>query len=152
VDVNKACQEDLLRVPGIGPTSARRIVTARRNGRLGMAELKKIGVVLKRAQYFIITSDFPAGLRIGRETTLRALIDPGVYAFGREQLSLFSMAGTVSADSYLLPGGEDDYGVRFGVSERNPVPEINVGLPMANDVKSVAEGVEEAVLSMVQNR
>ena len=93
VDVNTACQEDLLRVPGIGPTGARRIVTARRTGRLHMAELKKIGVVLKRAQYFIITADFPAGLRLGKDSTLRALVDPGVYAFGREQLSLFSAAG-----------------------------------------------------------
>ena len=43
----------LLRVPGIGVKSARRIVGARRNARLGFDDLKKIGVVLKRALYFI---------------------------------------------------------------------------------------------------
>lgn len=43
----------LLRVPGIGPKSAKRIVEARRSGVLSFEDLKKVGVVLKRAQYFI---------------------------------------------------------------------------------------------------
>ncbi|MFB0920308.1 MAG: putative DNA modification/repair radical SAM protein [Oscillospiraceae bacterium] len=89
VDVNTAELETLLRVPGIGPTSARRIVIARRNGRLGIAELKHIGVVLKRAQYFILASDWPPSVPPGKEATVRALIDPNVYSFGMEQLSLF---------------------------------------------------------------
>ena len=53
VEVNRAPQEMLLRVPGIGVRSARRILEARRCGSLDFAGLKKIGVVLKRAQYFI---------------------------------------------------------------------------------------------------
>lgn len=53
VEINRADYQTLLRVPGIGVKSARRIVQARRNGRLGFEELKKIGVVLKRALYFI---------------------------------------------------------------------------------------------------
>ena len=53
VEVNTATKEELLRVPGIGPKSALRILQARRVQNLGMAELKRIGVVLKRAQYFI---------------------------------------------------------------------------------------------------
>lgn len=53
VEVNRADYQTLLRVPGIGVKSARRIVQARRNGKLGFPELKKIGVVLKRALYFI---------------------------------------------------------------------------------------------------
>ena len=53
VEVNTASRAELLRVPGIGPKSALRIVEARRVQSLGMAELKRIGVVLKRAQYFI---------------------------------------------------------------------------------------------------
>lgn len=89
VDVNTAKFEALLRVPGIGPTSARRIVIARRNGRLGVAELKHIGVVLKRAQYFIRSSDWPLRAHPSKETTVRALIDPNIYSFGMEQLSLF---------------------------------------------------------------
>ncbi len=89
VDVNTASLAELLRVPGIGPTSAQRIVTARRNGRLDFAALKRIGVVLKRAQYFIRAGDMPCGITASRETTVRALIDPNLGAFGMEQLSLF---------------------------------------------------------------
>lgn len=92
VDVNTASQDVLLRVPGIGPTGAHRIVIARRSGRLGMAQLKNIGIVLKRAQYFIVTADMPVGLHTTRESTVRALIDPGVFSAGMEQLSLFAPA------------------------------------------------------------
>lgn len=53
VEINTAPQEMLLRVPGIGVKSAKRIVAARRVGRLDFAGLKKIGVVLKRAQFFV---------------------------------------------------------------------------------------------------
>ncbi len=53
VEINRAEYRLLLRVPGIGVKSARRIVAARRFGRLNFEDLKKIGVVLKRALYFI---------------------------------------------------------------------------------------------------
>jgi len=53
VEVLQADYFLLLRVPGIGPKSAKRIVEARRSGALSFEDLKKIGVVLKRAQYFI---------------------------------------------------------------------------------------------------
>lgn len=53
MEVNRAPYEMLLRVPGIGVKSAQRIVKARRLGSLGFADLKKIGVALKRALYFI---------------------------------------------------------------------------------------------------
>lgn len=53
VEVNRADLHTLLRVPGIGPKSARRIVQARRFGKLDYEVLKKMGVVLKRAIYFI---------------------------------------------------------------------------------------------------
>jgi len=94
VDVNKADYEALLRVPGIGPTSAKRIITARRHSRLGMAELKRIGVVLKRAKYFVITKDEPIGITIDKYTTAKALIDPNSFSMGVEQLSLFDMPQT----------------------------------------------------------
>jgi len=54
LDVNKAEYNLLLRVPGIGPTSARKIITARRMATLDFADLKKLGIVLKRAVYFIL--------------------------------------------------------------------------------------------------
>lgn len=53
VEINRADYRLLLRVPGIGVKSARRIIDARRFGRLNFEDLKKIGVVLKRALYFI---------------------------------------------------------------------------------------------------
>ena len=56
VEVNRADYQVLLRVPGIGVKSAQRIVKARRNGNLCFEDLKRIGVVLKRALYFITCS------------------------------------------------------------------------------------------------
>lgn len=53
VEINRAEYSVLLRVPGIGVKSAQRICKARRTGSLGFDELKKLGVVLKRALYFI---------------------------------------------------------------------------------------------------
>ena len=53
IEVNKADYNLLLRIPGIGVKSAKRIVKARRTAKLDFADLKKIGVVLKRALYFI---------------------------------------------------------------------------------------------------
>ena len=53
VEINKAPYEMILRVPGIGVKSAQRIVKARRSAGLDFATLKKMGVVLKRALYFI---------------------------------------------------------------------------------------------------
>jgi len=56
VEINRADYHTLLRVPGIGYKSASRIIKARRLGTLDFADLKKIGVVLKRAIYFITCS------------------------------------------------------------------------------------------------
>ena len=56
VEINRADYHTLLRVPGIGYKSAKRIVDARRQNRLDFPDLKKIGVVLKRALYFITCS------------------------------------------------------------------------------------------------
>ena len=53
VEINRADYNTLLRVPGIGVKSANRIVKARRHSRLDFSDLRKIGVVLKRAAYFI---------------------------------------------------------------------------------------------------
>lgn len=53
VEVETASYATLLRIPGIGPKSASRIIHARRYGRLNFESLKKMGVVLKRAHYFI---------------------------------------------------------------------------------------------------
>ena len=78
VEINRASYEMLLRVPGIGVKSARRIVQARRSSVLDYVHLKKMGVVLKRAVYFITCSGrqmYP--LRIEEDFITRQLIDDG---------------------------------------------------------------------------
>lgn len=52
-EINKCSYYDLLKIPGIGVKSAQRILKARRNFTITFDELKKLGVVLKRAKYFI---------------------------------------------------------------------------------------------------
>ena len=75
VEVQTAPREMLLRVPGIGPRSVQRILYARRAARLDFEALRRIGVVLRRAQYFITCGgkQMP-GLRTDPEAVLRALI------------------------------------------------------------------------------
>ena len=54
VEINKVAYDRLLRVPGIGMTGAKKIIRARKYGSLDFDGLKKIGIVLKRAKYFIL--------------------------------------------------------------------------------------------------
>ena len=75
VEVNRADYEALLRVPGLGVVSARRILTARRSGPLRLENLPKLGVVMKRAQYFLTANGRMAdGLRFTQDSLLRNLI------------------------------------------------------------------------------
>jgi putative DNA modification/repair radical SAM protein len=60
IDVNRADYHMLLRIPGVGIKSAKMILAARRFRRLNSANLQKIGVVMKRAQYFITCNELPA--------------------------------------------------------------------------------------------
>ena len=102
VDVNTASYELLLRIPGIGVRSAQRIVRARRAGALDFDGLKKLGVVLKRAQYFVLCKGRGLeGLKFSNESILRGLLsdksmqrmDPGV-----EQLSMFDDSAVTRSD------------------------------------------------------
>ena len=56
MEVNKVSLEELLRIPGIGATSAFRIVRQRRHSAVKYEDLKKMGVVLKRARFFLTCS------------------------------------------------------------------------------------------------
>ena len=93
VDVNRADYEAILRVPGIGVRGAKRIVTARRYGPVSFEGLKRLGIVMKRAQYFITCSGrMLPGLRFGRDSVYRRLAGLEQAEPGREgwqQLSLF---------------------------------------------------------------
>jgi predicted DNA-binding helix-hairpin-helix protein len=53
VEVNRASYDELLRVPGIGAKAGRRIIETRRSRSLSFDNLRRLGVVLKRARYFI---------------------------------------------------------------------------------------------------
>lgn len=97
VEVNTADYESLLRIPGVGVTSARRILAARRSGRLRIDDLRKLGVVMKRAQYFLTASGkAPEGLRFTQDSLLRGLIAaerPLLPQQEAVQLSLFDPVG-----------------------------------------------------------
>ena len=97
VEVNTADYETLLRIPGVGVTSARRILTARRASRLHIDDLQKLGVVMKRAQYFLTASGkMPDGLRFTPDSLLRGLIaaeQPLLPQQEAIQLSLFDSVG-----------------------------------------------------------
>lgn len=60
IDVNRADYEMILRVPGIGVQSAQKIILARRHRKLNSSHLQKIGIVMKRAKYFITCNELPA--------------------------------------------------------------------------------------------
>ena len=96
VEVNRAPYEMLLRVPGLGYRSAGRIVRARRLGTLDFQDLKKIGVVLKRAMYFLTCNGrmmYP--VKLEQDYIARNLLDAGerlpqeVRGMTYRQLSLF---------------------------------------------------------------
>ncbi|MDN0031743.1 putative DNA modification/repair radical SAM protein [Oscillibacter ruminantium] len=93
VEVNTADYETLLRIPGVGVVSAKRILVSRRAGRLQVDDLRKLGVVMKRAQYFLTCRGRMAeGLRFTPESLLHNLIAaerPALPGSGMEQLSLF---------------------------------------------------------------
>ncbi len=109
VEVNRAGYEMLLRVPGLGYRSAQRIVRARRIGKLDFTDLKKMGVVLKRAMYFLTCNGkmmYPTKLDedyIARNLlNTREKLPEGVDGMTYRQMSLF-----------------DDVRFGGGISEKN---------------------------------
>jgi len=110
LDVNRAPYRELLRVPGVGVNSAMRIMTARRTTTLSFDGLKSLGVVLKRAQYFITCGGkMTEGIKIAPSSMLRSLLSEkalGQYdshlSLQAEQLSLFEQPALLSQ-----PGGID---------------------------------------------
>jgi putative DNA modification/repair radical SAM protein len=86
LEVNLASYEELLRVPGIGTKSAWRIVSQRRVAAISVDEIKKLGVVFKRAQYFITCKGVYAGNKPYDPETIRKLMVPNTSL---QQMSLF---------------------------------------------------------------
>ena len=109
IEINRADLETLLRIPGIGPTGARKIVTARKSGALRFEDLKKMRIVLRRAAYFITCSGkYMPGIRFEQDFIYHNLVadtsrQPSGLSFAPmpEQLTLFSPQAPLPA---ALPG------------------------------------------------
>ena len=98
VEINRASYDMLLRVPGIGVTGAQRIVKARRSAGLDFQDLKKMGIVLKRALYFITCNGrmmYPTKLEedyIVRNLTCdKDRVKFGTDGMSYKQMSLFDL-------------------------------------------------------------
>lgn len=131
MEINKASMEELLRIPGIGATSAIRIVRQRRLAAVKFDDLKKIGVVVKRAKYFITCCGrYYGGTDIAPEfirrtvklsdAAIRSRLLPGVdqtqVSFFDQQVGLLGAAAqSILPD--LSAGGER----RSGSIERLPL-------------------------------
>lgn len=96
IDVNIAPYEMILRVPGIGVKSAKLIVASRRYGRLNSMQLKKMGVVMKRAQYFIVC----------RELTMHNTVNELTPQYVRRQVSQKQKKAAADLLQYSIDWGE----------------------------------------------
>lgn len=104
IDINKADFYTLLRVPGIGVTSAKRIIRARRNFNLNFDNLKGLGVVLKRAIYFI-TCD---GKYFSHANYLNhSFIETNLLYQERKSVPIFNTSKQLSLFDNLNPTKED---------------------------------------------
>ena len=90
MEINRASYKDLLRIPGIGVTSAKCIVMARKYSIIKYEHLKKLGVVIKRAKYFItVNGEFLGFRKESPELIRNALIEKEKMAM--QQMKLFNI-------------------------------------------------------------
>ena len=90
MEVNKASMEELMRIPGIGYVSAKRIVRQRRMTSVRFDDLKKMGVVVKRAKYFLTCSGrYHGGVSFASGIIREALLEREKY----HQMSIFEALG-----------------------------------------------------------
>ena len=105
VEINKAPYEMLIRVPGIGIRGAKKIVSARRVNSLDFLDLKKLGIVLKRAQYFITCRGKYFGAvsfdELKIKKALKSKVDLNYIDEDIEQISFFD-APSISENNKLL--------------------------------------------------
>lgn len=107
MEVNKVSYDELLRIPGIGVRSARKIMISRRVHSLSFDDLKKIGVVLKRAKYFITCrGKYHGDVSFNDEnirTRLLYMDKPKMDDKNSEQISFFDNIYTKSKSNIFLP-------------------------------------------------
>lgn len=117
IEINKASTRELMKIPGIGVRSVRKIASARRVRSLDFDDLKKLGVVLKRAQYFITCKGKYYGSvsfndQLIKETLINNVNSKFIYnskpTTNYEQLSFLTSppAVYIPSDSYTSISGE----------------------------------------------
>jgi len=121
VEINKCSYNMLLRVPGIGVKSAKRIIDARKVCTLDFGDLKKIGVVLKRAQYFITCKGkYYPGIKMNEDFIKGNIIAEGLKTLlktknisgdGYEQISIFD----------LIQGNKNEPGELINVNNKTGI-------------------------------
>jgi predicted DNA-binding helix-hairpin-helix protein len=89
VDINRADYEMILRVPGIGVKSAKKIISSRRHQYLHAEHLQQIGVVMKRARHFISCPGVQVSLGEKQSRDIRNAIIATDRATSSAQLALF---------------------------------------------------------------
>ena len=90
IEINKASYKELLRVPGIGVTSAKRIVMTRKYSTIRYEHFKKLGIVIKRAKYFItVNGEFLGFKKENPELIRKTLMEKEKMLV--EQLKLFNI-------------------------------------------------------------
>lgn len=113
VEINRADYRDLLRVPGIGPKSAARIITARRCGSLRIGSLAALGVVMRRARWFITVS----GKLAAKELDEIGIGAAGAADVGWDAAANGGTGGTVGASRVAVEdGGPGERGGGISVS------------------------------------
>jgi len=117
IEINRADYFTLLRIPGIGTKSAQRIVSARKLGRITFNDLKKMGVVLKRALYFITCNGrMMYQTKIEEDYITRNLLNvkeklpQGIDGVNYKQISLFDdmkfHSNPTSTDTWKITTGQ----------------------------------------------
>lgn len=95
IEINTASPEALIRVPGIGVKSAYRIIQARKHTKLDFNDLKRLRVVLKRAQHFITCGGKFYGSK--NEYAIKNLLIGAEISENAKQLSMFESGAALSA-------------------------------------------------------
>lgn len=110
MEINKVSYDELLRIPGIGVRSAIKILIARKVHSLSFEDLKKIGVVLKRAKYFITCKGkYHGDVSFNDEvirTRLLYMDKPKIDSDNSEQMSFFDNIYTKSKNNIFLPDSQ----------------------------------------------
>lgn len=105
LDINRVDYEHILRVPGIGVLSAKRIILARRHRKLLPEHLKKIGVVMKRARYFLVQPGIAFTIQEAGPLYVRQILTQkkAIPTGGPRQLSLLEQGPPLAASRTLPP-------------------------------------------------